>query len=102
MDGTAPAGKRTVGLADQSRGRRRPPGTTGAAIGWTEDDALYLEPESSFAEAQDLARVQGDGLPIGSRTLYRRMKEKGLLASWDERRSETRSAARWKESRTAK
>jgi hypothetical protein len=55
----------------------------GKRIGWTNGDALYLEPEAAYAEAQDLAREQGDSLPIGARTLWKRLRERGLLASWD-------------------
>jgi hypothetical protein len=51
-----------------------------------EADNLYLEPEAAFAEAQRLAGEQGESLPLAPRTLFRRLKERGLLASWDERR----------------
>jgi hypothetical protein len=47
---------------------------------------LYLEPEASYAAAQELARDQGEALPVASRTLHRRLRERGLLAGWDERR----------------
>jgi hypothetical protein len=44
---------------------------------------VYLEPDASFAEVQELARVQGESLAISPRTLRRRLKERGLLASTD-------------------
>jgi hypothetical protein len=47
---------------------------------------LLLEPEASYAEAQELARHQGEALPVSPRTLWRRMRERRLLASWDQRR----------------
>ena len=58
----------------------------GKRIGWTDDDELYLEPEAAFAAAQELAREQGDGLPVSTRTLHKRLHERGLLASTDTER----------------
>jgi hypothetical protein len=58
----------------------------GRRIGWVDGPDVYLEPEASYAEAQELARHQGEALPVGSRTLWRRLRERGLLASWDDRR----------------
>jgi hypothetical protein len=42
-----------------------------------------LEPEAAFAAAQALAVAQGEALAISPRTLRRRLKERGLLASTD-------------------
>jgi hypothetical protein len=53
----------------------------GALVGWLDADDLYLEPASSFAAAQSLARDMGDGFPISARTLHKRLHERGLLAS---------------------
>jgi hypothetical protein len=58
----------------------------GRRVGWIDGEALYLEPEASYAAAQELARDQGDGLAVSARTLWRRLRERRLLASWDERR----------------
>jgi hypothetical protein len=58
----------------------------GRRIGWIDGVDLYLEPEASFAEAHELARAQGDGLPVSRWMLVKRLKEKGVLASWDVRR----------------
>src|SRR5262249_24542971 len=55
----------------------------GRRIGRVDGADLYLGPEASYAAAQELARDQGDGLPIYARTLHRRLRERGLLASWD-------------------
>jgi hypothetical protein len=49
----------------------------GRRIGWLDSDALYLEPAASYAEAQALARHQGDSLPVLPRTLWRRLRERG-------------------------
>ena len=58
----------------------------GRRVGWLDGADLYLEPEAAFAEAQELARQQGDKLSISPKTLHKRLKEKGLLKSWDEKR----------------
>jgi hypothetical protein len=58
----------------------------GRRVGWIDGTELYLEPEAAYAEAQELARQQGDSLTVAPRTLWRRMRERGLLASWDEAR----------------
>jgi hypothetical protein len=58
----------------------------GRRVGWVEGGELYLEPEASHAAAQEMARDQGEALSVPPRTLHRRLKERGLLASWDTRR----------------
>jgi hypothetical protein len=55
----------------------------GRCIGWIDGPDLYLEPEAAYAEAQEMARHQGESLPVAARTLVRRMHERGLLASRD-------------------
>lgn len=69
-----------IGTGENSRLEWRP---QGKRIGWIDTADLYLEPEAAYAEAQELARNQGDSLPIGARTLWKRLRERGLLASWD-------------------
>jgi hypothetical protein len=59
---------------------------SGHRIGWVEGENLYLEPEAAFAVVQDLAREQGDAIAVQSRTLWRRLREKNLLASYDQKR----------------
>jgi len=59
----------------------------GRRVGWLDGpEDLLLEPEAAYAEVQELARHQGEALPVSSRTLWKRMRERHLLASWDERR----------------
>ncbi len=53
----------------------------GDRIGWLGGDDLYLEPEASFSVIQKLAASQGTSLSIASRTLWKRLNERGLLAS---------------------
>lgn len=58
----------------------------GQRIGWIDGDDLYLEPNASFAAAQEIGRQTGDAVVITAQTLRRRLKERGLLASTDEAR----------------
>jgi len=53
----------------------------GDRIGWVDGRDLYLEPEASYAVAQRLARDGGDSITIGSKTLHKRLHEKGLLTT---------------------
>ncbi len=48
-------------------------------MGWIEGEDLYLEPEVAFTVAQRIARDSGETLPIGSKTLHKRLDEKKLL-----------------------
>ena len=64
----------------------------GDCIGWIdypdehEAPDIYLEPNAIFACAQRIGRDQGISLPINKKTLWKRMQQKGLLASRDENR----------------
>lgn len=60
----------------------RPPGSR---IGWIDDDDLYLQPEAAYEVAKAMS-TDGDGLLVSLRTLHRRLKERGFLASVDEQR----------------
>ena len=64
-----------------SRGRR---------LGWVDGDDVYLEPEAAHAEAQELARQQGESLAVGARTLRKRLKDRGLIASCEPGKTTTR------------
>jgi hypothetical protein len=55
----------------------------GRRVGWLDGDNLYLEPEAAYAEAQRLAATKGEGLAVTSVTLWKRFKDKNLLASHD-------------------
>jgi hypothetical protein len=54
----------------------------GRRIGWLDGDGLFLQPDAAFAEAQEMARHQGDSLAVQPRTLWTRLRERGLLAGW--------------------
>jgi len=58
----------------------------GERVGWTTGEDLYLEPEAAFAVAQRQGRDSGDPLTITGKTLRRRLHERGLLASTDDKR----------------
>jgi hypothetical protein len=58
----------------------------GKRVGWVDGEHLYLEPEAAYAETQELAQHQGAALAVSPRTLWKRLKERGLLASWDAKR----------------
>ncbi|MCZ6859211.1 MAG: toprim domain-containing protein [Alphaproteobacteria bacterium] len=58
----------------------------GPLVGWLAGDDLYLDPNSSFAAGQRLARDQGSGLVISAQTLWKRMAEEGKLVSRDQNR----------------
>ena len=58
----------------------------GDRIGWVRGDDLYLEPGAAYRIAQAMASA--DGLTIKPVTLWKRLKERGLLASVDEAREQ--------------
>jgi hypothetical protein len=58
----------------------------GKCIGWVDGEDLYLDPENSFAEAQGLAGAQGESIPVGSKTLSKRLEENGKLKTTERNR----------------
>jgi hypothetical protein len=76
-------GWRSVTIGADSHQEWRP---LGKRIGWMSGEDLYLEPVAAFAESQKLAAELGEALPVSDRALWRRMRERGLLASWDQSR----------------
>lgn len=83
MAGGAPAGEDQWGWQLVGSGDRQRLVSRGKCVGWLDDDSLYLEPTASFGMAQDVARSTGEQLAIGQTTLYKRLKERGLLLSTD-------------------
>jgi hypothetical protein len=57
---------------------RRP---TGRCIGWedAESGLIYLEPTACYAEVQALSGGENDPLPLTKGTLWKRLREKGLI-----------------------
>lgn len=72
-----------IGIGEYMREEWRP---RGEKVGWVEKENIYLEPEMVFAIVQGLSRAQNDTIPVTQRTLFKRMKEKGYLASTDAKR----------------
>ena len=58
----------------------------GRLIGWLDGDDLLIEPDAAFAEAKRLSDEQGHSLAVTQSTLWKRLHERGLLASRDESR----------------
>jgi hypothetical protein len=75
--------RKMVGLGDQERAEWQP---QGKRVGWLAGNDLYLDPESAHAEAQKLATEKGESLSITSRTLSKRLHEKGLLLTTEQDR----------------
>lgn len=55
----------------------------GPSIGRFDGDNLYLDPESAYATIQDFAAHQGQPIPVGQRTLYKALDNKGFLRTKD-------------------
>ena len=65
--------------SDNDQGARLLP--QGDKVGWIECDDIYLEPDSAFAAVQKLAKSQGTSFTVTQQTLWKRLDEKGHLAS---------------------
>ena len=68
----------TTGSAEHKHTEWRPQGDK---VGWVECDDLYLETNAAYAVVQKLARAQGSSLSVSQQTLWKRLAEKGHLAS---------------------
>ncbi len=55
----------------------------GDRIGWVYGEDLYLEPEAAHSVAGRLARDSNETLPVSSKTLHKRLDERGLLLTKD-------------------
>jgi hypothetical protein len=58
----------------------------GHCIGWVDGDDLYLESMAFYRLVQVAGRDAGEVLPVSLQTLKKRLHEKGLLASVDDKR----------------
>jgi hypothetical protein len=58
-------------------------------IGWVRGERLYLEPEAAFRVVAAFAASQQKPFPITQRTLWKRMREQGLLAVEPSQRQNT-------------
>ena len=66
----------------------------GTQLGWVEHDNLYIDREAAFGVVQRLARDVGDALPVSARTLTKRLHERGLLKTVDQRGGKVRPLVR--------
>lgn len=82
-DGTAPEPAARWGYRVDDKERTT---AQGERIGWTRDNAVYLEPRAAMAAAQKFGRDEGEHIPFTLSTLKRRLKQAGLLASTDSAR----------------
>ena len=65
----------------------------GDCVGWVEGDAIYLESTAAYRVVQTAGRDVGEQLAVTEQTLRKRLHEKGLLASVDEKRRDSDSSA---------
>ncbi|MBL8167622.1 MAG: hypothetical protein JNJ50_05685, partial [Acidobacteria bacterium] len=52
----------------------------GDRIGWIDGDDVFLQPDAAYRCVQAMAS-NGEGVTVASKTLWKRLKEAGLLAS---------------------
>ncbi len=55
----------------------------GDRVGWVVGDGLYLESDAAYKAAQSM--LNSDSIPIGAHTLWKRMAERGLLVTTEQR-----------------
>jgi hypothetical protein len=77
---------------DAHLGDARGGGTTalkGRLVGWwnSDRDTIWLDLDSAFAVAQELARQQAEPFPVRMKTLGNRLKDRGLLATYGKHRN---------------
>ena len=68
--------RKTIGAGLSEREEWQPQGT---CVGWIEDDDIYLNPEAAHRTAEQL--TTGEGLNVLAKTLWKRMRERSVLAS---------------------
>lgn len=83
IDGSYPDNPRAWGWADAASACWR---GNGMKIGWIDGDDLYLLPDAAHKAAQDMAKSGGDNLLITPATLWKRLSERRILKSEDNKR----------------
>jgi hypothetical protein len=58
----------------------------GDCVGWLDEDDLYLEPVAAYRVVQLAARDSGEPFSTSEQTLKKRLKDRGLLVSTDQKR----------------
>ena len=74
----------------------------GDHVGWLEGDMALLNPDAAFAAVQKLAQDQGEFLTIGQKTLWGRMRERGVLVGSDADRNLKRETIKGDRQRVVK
>jgi hypothetical protein len=72
-----------VGAGEFEREEWRP---QGECVGWLKGEELYLQPDAAYAAVQRQGRDSGDALTVTVTTLRKRLHERGLLRSTDQKR----------------
>jgi hypothetical protein len=72
-----------VGTGDYEREEWRP---KGECVGWVDGDDLYLQPDAAYAAVERQGRDSGDALTVTAATLRKRLHERGLLKTTDQKR----------------
>jgi hypothetical protein len=74
-------------LSGSGNGRWESFNVSSPCIGWVEKDNLYLDPDTAYTVAQEMAlRMDraGSGVQMGKRSLWKRLNERGLLKSTEQ------------------
>src|SRR5256714_86260 len=83
-DGNRPnAGGGTWGWRLNAYGTHEP---MGDRVGWLEGEDLYLDPDAAYAAVQRLGQEIGDRIALTPQTLRKRLKERGILATYETQR----------------
>jgi hypothetical protein len=73
--------ERTIGVGEHARPELQPQGDR---VGWVRGGDLYLDGDSAYRVAQLMGGAEA--VTVGPRTVWKRMKEQGLLVTVDEAR----------------
>jgi hypothetical protein len=87
-DGCEPRQAKRWGWREDAGGEKLVLRPMGDCIGWVDHDEVYLEPQASYAVAKKMAREMGEGIPIASKTLHKRLKDRNMLTGWNEQQQE--------------
>jgi hypothetical protein len=58
----------------------------GPRVGWVSGEDLFLDPDAAYIVTQALSRELGDSIPLTTKTLHKRLHERGLLQATDQSR----------------
>jgi len=73
----------SVGTGEYEREEWRP---QGECVGWVDGEELYLQPDAAYAAVQRQGRDSSDALTVSAMTLRKRLHERGLLKSTEQKR----------------